>query len=228
MVIARWCIRLSGYFLRIWEQTALRQYSFNLHPACSIMTGFISLKTALMSKTPSDFSPIEKLKNFAKFSPKFLFGLTCMSLPAGYIGLRHINWKSKPDSKKRMLISHLVFWPVAVLGLRGMHLSFGKFAPKDKPVQKGKLTLGILTSAGVIAGGFEGGLQLAKKLIPKKPYSSSPSETKTDPKTTQLAYQQGLSAGYQMAAQLLAQQRATFQPTTTYPVFRTPVTSLFR
>lgn len=192
------------------------------------MAGFIFLKRTTMNKPSSGFLPFQKLRSFARFSPKFLFGLTCMSLPAGYIGLRHVNWKSKPDSKKRMLISHLVFWPVAVLGLRGMHLSFGKFAPKNKPVQKGKLALGVLASAGVIAGGFEGGLQLAKKLIPKQPYHSNANETKTDPGTVQLAYQQGLSAGYQMAAQQLARQQTALQPTTIYPAFRTPVFPLFR
>ncbi len=124
-----------------------------------------------------------------------------MSAAATYIAYRHIDWKRKPDSKQRMLISHAVFWPVCAVGLKVMHLSFGL-------KKNWQMLAGALAGAGVIAGGFEGGYQLARKLVPKQ--SSFPPQTVTPPSpmTLQQAYNQGVQAGFRSALS------STYRPTT--------------
>lgn len=141
---------------------------------------------------------------------RFWLALAGMGMPAAYIAFRHIDGKERPDAKKRMLISQAVFWPVAVLGLRVMHV--GLFRHRDN---MWRAVGGILTGSGIVAAGFEGGMRLARKLVPKPPQNMPPpNSTAAAPRPfspsppsasnvmlQQQAYQQGFRAGYRQAQQ---------------------------
>lgn len=124
-------------------------------------------------------------------SPKFLAGAIGMGTAATYVAYRHVDWKSTSDSKQRMLISHLVFWPLCVIALKGMHLSFGLKENWQK-------ALGVMVSSGMVIGAFEGSICLAKKLIPKQRNQPVQSPQGISPLVARQAYQQGLSQGYQL------------------------------
>lgn len=152
-------------------------------------------------------SPIPHWSAVFKPSTNFLLGLAAMGLPAGYIAFRHVDWKKKPDSRKRVWISQVVFWPVAVLGLRVMHIAVMRY----KQASFGKMTAGVLAASGIIAGGFEGGIRLGQKLVPKKPpYSPVTASPAPAPSLVQQAYQQGFWTGY---------HQARSGPLPTYPVY---------
>lgn len=115
-----------------------------------------------------------------KPSPLFLFGLTMMSLPVGYILKRHLDWKPRPDSKKRMLIHHAVFWAACIPALKCFHNTWRYFErvpnqlPTFKPGGFWPAVAWMSASMGTLIGSFEGGGKLARYLVPKQP-SSRPS-----------------------------------------------------
>lgn len=115
------------------------------------------------------------LKQLMSLSKRFQWGMLAMSMPVAYIIGKHINWKSKPDSRKRMIIHHLVFWPMALLGLKTMHVTFRWHPSCWKRDQEWFHRLGALSGAGVITAGFELGDRLAKALVPKKAMIVNPS-----------------------------------------------------
>jgi hypothetical protein len=124
-------------------------------------------------------------------SPKLLLGLSFMSLPIAYIIKKHLDWKPRPDSKKRMLIHHLVFWTSGVPALKFLHRAWGQFERDKlftlKEKVPGKVPAGsslkvagwLAAAAGTLIGGFEGGERLAKALVPKPPKSMAPATGNT-------------------------------------------------
>lgn len=157
-------------------------------------------------------------------SNKFLLRLTIMSLPVAYILKKHLDWKPKPDSKKRMLIHHGVFWLSCIPALRFLHKTPGQFAAAPRWIQ---LEQGISTfdaikwpaaSVATLIGGFEGGERLAKWLVPKQPKPPAP------------------VTGFLTPATLQARSNPRPTPYSTYPqpyptyspVRPAPLSSLFR
>lgn len=118
-----------------------------------------------------------------KPSPLFLFGLTMMSLPVGYILKRHLDWKPRPDSKKRMLIHHAVFWAACIPALKCFHNTWRYFErvpnkmPTFKPGGFWPAVAWMSASMGTLIGSFEGGGKLARYLVPKQPRPGMPSPT---------------------------------------------------
>jgi hypothetical protein len=126
---------------------------------------------------------------FAKWmpSPKLILGMSAMSLPVAYILKKHLDWKPRPDSKKRMLIHHGVFWLSGIPTLKFLHRAWGEFERGGKPLElkkeiAGKVPAGsslkvagwLAAAAGTLIGGFEGGGRLAKALVPKQPKPMTP------------------------------------------------------
>jgi hypothetical protein len=138
----------------------------------------------------------EQLQAFGKKlnSPKFKLGAATMGIPVSYIAFRHVQWKRKPDAQKRMLIHHLVFWPLCIAGIKGMHMSFGLSGIRR--------ALGLMAASGTLIAGFEGGGRLAKKLVPKPLFpekSSSPD--------SRLAFQSAFQAGFQAGLKAASSNR---------------------
>ncbi|MCE3234703.1 MAG: hypothetical protein K0Q50_883 [Vampirovibrio sp.] len=108
-------------------------------------------------------------------SNKFLLRLAVMSLPVAYILKKHLDWKPKPDSKKRMLIHHAVFWLSCIPALKFLHKTPGQFAASRKFIQLDKHISAFdaakwpAAAVTTLIGGFEGGERLAKWLVPKQP-----------------------------------------------------------
>ncbi len=122
-----------------------------------------------------------------KPSPLFLFGLTMMSLPIGYILKKHLDWKPKPDSKKRMLIHHGVFWLSCIPALKFFHNTWRYFErhPDKIALKPGGFwpAAGWMGAAlGTLIGSFEGGDKVARYLVPKQPPpAESPQTFNTTP-----------------------------------------------
>jgi hypothetical protein len=115
-------------------------------------------------------------------SPKLILGMSAMSVPVAYILKKHLDWKPRPDSKKRMLIHHGVFWASGIPTLKFLHKAWGEFQRGGKPLElkkeiTGKVPAGsslkvagwFAAATGTLIGGFEGGGRLAKALVPKPP-----------------------------------------------------------
>lgn len=108
-------------------------------------------------------------------SGKFMLRLAVMSLPVGYILKKHLDWKPKPDSKKRMLIHHVVFWLSCIPALKFLHKTPGKLAAGRQLIhlEQGTNALDAVkwpaASVATLLAGFEGGDRLAKLLVPKQP-----------------------------------------------------------
>lgn len=164
---------------------------------------------------------IPKWMDTFKPSSKFLLALAGMGLPAGYIAFRHIDWKKKPDSRKRMWISQAVFWPVAALGLRVMHIALWRYKQSSW-----KMGGGILLGAGIVSAGFEGGMRLAQQLVPKNTFS--PPAPSSNPAALRQAYQQGVTEGYRLAQQPMSSGTAGRPVSQQLPLVTAYRPSLFR
>ena len=104
-----------------------------------------------------------------KLSPLFIVGLSSLSIAIAYIIKKHMDWKSNPDSKKRMLIHHLVFWGSCIPALKFLHKSWGHFERGTLRIKSPKALVYLVAAPLTFILGFEGGERLAKFLIPKKP-----------------------------------------------------------
>jgi hypothetical protein len=155
----------------------------------------------------------EHLQAFGKKlnAPKFKLGAATMGIPMGYIAFRHVQWKRKPDAKKRMLIHHLVFWPLCIAGIKGMHISFGLSGIRR--------VLGLMAASGTLIGGFEGGGRVAKKLVPKQFISEKPS-LPNSPEASCIAFQAGFRAGLQAASNNGLAPQTLWMPYTSPSVYR--------
>jgi hypothetical protein len=94
---------------------------------------------------------------------KFLVpALLVFSIPITYIIKKHLDWKPNPDSKKRMLIHHLFFWPLFFLGI-----GIGHNARKTYKTDLFKTAGWLGAGMSLMIAGFEGGDRLARYLVPK-------------------------------------------------------------
>ena len=129
-------------------------------------------------------------KTLMAVQPSLLVGAGLIALPAIWITKVHVGWKHNPDSKKRMLISHAVFWPSMVGGFKVLHSALFSLPDRKALLPSGMLKLvkqlgnpetrgvagatltvlgaGLGGFAGAMIGGFQGGVALAKALVPKK------------------------------------------------------------
>jgi hypothetical protein len=164
---------------------------------------------------------ISKWIDTFKPSPKFLLALAGMGLPAGYIAFRHIDWKKKPDARKRMWITQAIFWPMAAFGLRVMHMALWRY--KESPWKMGG---GILLGAGIVSAGFEGSMRLAQQLVPKK--TVAPLTPSNDPVALRQAYQQGIIEGYRLAQQQMLNSTAGRPVPQPFPLATAYRPALFR
>jgi hypothetical protein len=119
-----------------------------------------------------------------------LVGAFLMAIPAAWIAKVHMDWKPKPDAKKRMLIAQTTFWTSMLIGFKILHAAL--FALPDRKVllPAGFFSLvyqfrkretrgpaaailtviigGFGSFIGGMIGGFEGGNRLAKAIVPKQ------------------------------------------------------------
>jgi hypothetical protein len=101
-----------------------------------------------------------------------LLGVTCLSVPVGYVVKKHMDWMSpSSDAAKRMLVHQLSFWGTTAMALilmhRAMHPRLGILE---------KLALCFSTAILPIFG-FEGGGRLGKLLYPKQTHYNTPPTT---------------------------------------------------
>lgn len=101
---------------------------------------------------------------------KFLVpAMLVFGLPIAYIIKKHMDWKPNPDSKKRMLIHHLTFWPLFFLGI-----GVGHNARKTYKFSLLKTGGWLAAGMGMMIAGFEGGDRLARYIVPKAAKPSQP------------------------------------------------------
>jgi hypothetical protein len=144
-------------------------------------------------------------------SPKFKLGAATMGIPMSYIAFRHVQWKRKPDAQKRMLIHHLVFWPLCIVGIKGMHMSFGLSGIRR--------ALGLMAASGTLIAGFEGGGRLAKKLVPKQFFPEKPASPNSL-EASHIAFQVGFRAGLQAASSNRLAPQTLWMPYASPSVYR--------
>ena len=153
---------------------------------------------------PASTSGRALLSRFVKmvlgYQPTLMLGAGLLALPAAWITKVHMDWKTRPDAKKRMLIAHAFFWSSMLAGFKLLHAAlfslpnrkvllptgfFSLLKQLGKSTTRGQaaatLTI-IVTGCGGFAGsmiaGFEGGCRLAKKLVPKTPKVEMPEALK--------------------------------------------------
>ncbi len=153
-------------------------------------------------------------RKFFEFKSSVAWGCGALLLPAVWITKVHMDWKPKPDSKKRMMIAHAGFWTGMFGGINALHTALFTLGPNRKWIlppglfalaQDALLSSGkrmqALSHLGVIGAGlggiialpalgFEGGLRLGKILIPKVP--AAPTENPNVFNALSMSYRQPL------------------------------------
>ncbi len=109
--------------------------------------------------------------------PQTALAVAGMALPVAYIVKKHVDWETKPDSKKRMLVHQLTFWSIAALSLKLLHDVLRKHRRQPWGFKAPRIALSGL----LLVAGFEGGQRLARRLFPKQPAPIAPAPAPFSP-----------------------------------------------
>jgi hypothetical protein len=165
----------------------------------------VPLTSTVLPNSPSGRAILSKFgKMFFGYQPTLLVGAVLIAMPAAWITKVHMDWKPKPDSKKRMLIAHGVFWSSMLLGFKALHAAL--FALPERKILSSPRNMRLLLQQlfnaktrgpaaatlavaamglggfiGSMIGGFEGGIRLAKALVPKQAKPAQPLQSLASP-----------------------------------------------
>lgn len=94
-------------------------------------------------------------------------GVACVSVPVGYLVLKHVSWERATASKKRMIVHQLTFWATMAAALVLMHKSF--YVKPKAAFRQVKLYAYLAAASLLPVLGFEGGGKLGRAIYPHRP-----------------------------------------------------------